>query len=324
MKKSRHLLLLGTLGLGLSLALSSALASEARTRVFLNGHPIAVHFNDGDSFRMLEGPYAGAQSRLAGFNTLESYGATHSWGSWHAYELWLNAKLATYNGVRGVWHCHTDGDTDTYGRVLVHCPDLIVSQVSQGLAHAMQVDDTPAPMYILRAQQDAIRHRRGMWAHGVPGFVVTSLHSASEDPGRLHNYNRMVSTRDGHTEKWEHHDTYHECQKVCATEIRSDARRVYDYARSLRADPSLARVLRDVPNLLLVEFVDRYARLGVLPEYTPDEVRAALQPRLAQARQGGELGQTHEVPGSCMVYAEFTRRYGPNRAECFRGRDYQP
>jgi len=299
-------------------------ASEAKTRVFLNGHAIAVHFSDGDSFRMLEGPYAGSNSRLAGFNTLESYGATHSWGSWNSFELWLIAKKATYNGRRGVWHCTTEGDHDTYGRVLVDCPDLIESQVRLGFAHAMNIDDTPSAMYILRAQQDAIRHRRGMWAHGVPGFIVTSLHSASEDPGRLHNYNRTVSTRDGHTEKWEHHDVYSECQQVCNTEIRSDARRVYDFARGLRSREGLEQVLADEPNLLLVELVDRYARLGHLPEYTSDEVRAAVEPILARARASGELGQTRRVQGACMVYAAFNRHYNTNHAECFRGRNWHP
>ncbi|NCQ61992.1 MAG: nuclease [Myxococcales bacterium] len=324
MSTSKQIVLLAACALVLATQLSSVLASEARTRVFLNGHPIAVFFSDGDSFRMLEGPYTGANSRLAGFNTLESYGATHSWGSWNAFELWLIAKKATYNGRRGVWHCTTDGSHDTYGRVLVDCPDLIVSQVRQGFAHAMNIDDTPSSMYILRAQQDAIRHHRGMWAHGVPAFIITSLHSAAEDPGRAHNYNRLVSTRDGHTEKWEHHDVYHECQRVCSTEIRSDAQRVYEFARDLRARPGLGEVLADVPNLLLVELVDRYARLGALPEYTTPEVRAAVEPILAQAKASGELGQTRSVQGSCMVYAAFDRRYGPNRAECFRGRNWQP
>ena len=44
------------------------------TRVFLNGAPAPVYFNDGDTFRVLGGRFSGMRARLAGFNTLESYG----------------------------------------------------------------------------------------------------------------------------------------------------------------------------------------------------------------------------------------------------------
>ena len=98
---------------------------------------------------------------------------------------------------------------------------------------------TMAPIYYgdqVTRTREAIRHRRGMWAHGVPGFVLTSLHSADEDPTRDVHYNRMVSTRDGHSEPWMHTDRYPECSWQCATEIQADETRVYAFARSLRAD----------------------------------------------------------------------------------------
>lgn len=286
--------------------------------VFINGRPTRVHFNDGDSFRQIDGPWAGRGSRLGGFNTLESYGPVHSWGDWHPFELFVIAKKATHLGRHGVWHCTTDGEQDTYGRVLLDCPDLAIAQLRYGYAHHMQIDDTPARPSYLRAQQEAIRFRRGMWAHGVPEFVVTSLHSADEDPGRDSHYNRMVSTRDGHTEKWRHSDIYRECSTQCAQEIRADDEKVRSFARSLRGAPELARVLEDVSNLLLIEAVDRYARLGELPQYTADDVRAALEPRLQQAKQAGTLGQTATVRGACMLYVDFRRRYGRERAHCLR------
>lgn len=294
--------------------------AEARSRVFLNGEPISVHFSDGDSFRMQQGRWSGRNSRIAGFNTLESFGPAHRWGDWHPYELWINAKQATHNARHGIWHCTTEGETDTYGRVLVECLDLAISQISQGYAHAMNIDDTPARPEYLRAQQAAIRARRGMWAHGVPDFVLTSLHSADEDRSRESHYNRMVSTRDGHSESMEHNNTYSECEVVCATESRADADRVRAQARALRADPRLAPLLADTSNVLLIELVDRYARLEILPEYTSAEVRAALEPVLAEARAAGRLGGLHETPGGCMIYAQFERRYGQDRAVCLRGR----
>ncbi len=301
-----------------------AFAAEVESLVYINGRPTRVYFNDGDSFRQLDGPWSGRGSRLGGFNTLESYGPTHLWGRWHPYELYINAKMATLNGRRGVWHCFGEGETDTYGRVLLDCPDLAIDQIRKGLAHAMQIDDTPARPEYLRAQQEAIAARRGMWAHGVPGFVLTSLHSRDEDPSRDMQYNRMVSVRDGHSERWEHNDFYPECSIQCATEIQADAERVSNFARTLRGDAALAPILAETSNLLLIELVDRYARLEQIPEYTADDVRAALEPRLQAARASGLLGETQEVRGSCVVYAAFTRRYGQNRAHCFRGHGSLP
>lgn len=299
---------------------STADGSSARTLVYINGRPTAVHFNDGDSFRQLDGPYSGRGSRLAGFNTLESFGPTHAWGEWHPFELWVNAKMATYNGRQGVWHCFTEGETDTYGRILLDCPDLATDQIRRGLAHAMQIDDTPARPEYLRAQHEAMRARRGMWAHGIPDFVLTSLHSADEDPTRDEQYNRLVSSRDGHSERWSHNDRYPECSFQCAETVAADMPRVTAYAQRLRADRELAPALANVSNILLIEAVSRYARLANLPEYLSEETTAALEPRLAEARESGQLGQTTMTTGSCMVYTDFRRRYGRDRASCLNNR----
>ena len=118
--------------------------ADGNTRVFINGVPVPVHFNDGDSFRVFGGEYRGSQCRLAGFNTLESFAPAHQWGDWHPDELYINAKMATSNGRRGTWHCTTDGSRDGYGRVLMICPDLAVDQIRRGFAHAYNIDDTPA------------------------------------------------------------------------------------------------------------------------------------------------------------------------------------
>lgn len=310
--------------LALAVAPEAASGSQAVSRVFVNGRPVAVYFNDGDSFRQLDGPYAGRGSRLAGFNTLESFGPTHAWGGWHPFELWVNAKLATYNGRQGIWHCFTEGELDTYGRVLLDCPDLAVDQIRRGLAHAMQIDDTSSRPEYLQAQQEAIRARRGMWAHGVPSFVLTSLHSHAEDPTRDVHYNRLVSTRDGHSEPWVHSDTYGECSWQCAELIVADAERVRAYARRLRSDPALTEALAGISNLHLIEAVDRFARLARLPEYLPLPTTAALQPRLQQALETGQLGISTTTNDVCMVYTDFRRRYGRERAWCMGDRGMDP
>lgn len=295
------------------------------TRVFINGAPVPVHFNDGDSFRIFDGEYRGSQCRLAGFNTLESFGPAHQWGEWHPYELYINAKMATYNGRRGTWHCTTDGSRDGYGRVLMDCPDLATDQIRNGFAHAYNVDDTPSRAYYLRAQQEAIRNRRGMWAHGVPDYVMTSIHSADEDVGRDHHYNRLVSVRDGHSESMQHRNTYAECSWVCDEEVRVDLPAVQAAARRLRGDPAIAPHLADFFNLHLIEFVSRFHRTGELPEYLEDpEARRLVEHRLRREQGAGNLGETREVRGSCMLHVPFRRRYGQNRAECLRGHGTPP
>jgi endonuclease YncB( thermonuclease family) len=318
---------LSTFALGLACALAGLVTTvavppgaqaEPRSRVFLNGKPVEVFFSDGDSFRMHGGPYSGDNARLAGFNTLESFGPVHQWGDWHPYELYVIAKKATLNGRRGVWHCTSEGERDTYGRVLIDCPDLAVDQLRKGLAHALNIDDSPAQPAYLRAQAKAIQERRGMWAHGVPDFLLTSLHSIDERPQET-TYNRMVSTRDGHTEKWTHADRYGECEWVCATEIRAADDEVRDVALSLRHERELADVLADLPNLHLVEAVDRFARLGELPEYLEEHMADALVPPLRKAKRQGRLGEPKRVVGACALYVQFERRYGRGKAGCLKG-----
>jgi endonuclease YncB( thermonuclease family) len=298
---------------------------EAYSRVFINGSPVPVRFNDGDSFRVFGGEYRGSQCRLAGFNTLESFGPAHQWGRWHPYELYINAKQATYNGRRGTWHCTTDGSTDTYGRVLMDCPDLAVDQIRNGLAHAYQVDDTPSRPAYLRAQQEAIRNRRGMWAHGVPDYIMTSVHSADEDLGREWHYNRLVSVRDAHSESMRHQNTYDECSWVCNDELRVELPAVTEAARRLREDPEIAPRLSDFFNLHLIEVVSRYRRVGELPEYLEDaRTRELVTARLAREQAAGRLGEVRTEQGACMVHVPFERRYGRDRAECLRGHGTAP
>ena len=41
-----------------------------------------------------------------------------------------------------------------------------------------------------------------MWAKGVPPMVLTSLHSADERLNNDKNYNRLISSLDGLSQKW--------------------------------------------------------------------------------------------------------------------------
>ena len=189
---------------------------EAKTKVYLNGVPTPVYFNDGDSFRVLAGPLEGTRARIAGFNTLESYGPVHKWGDWTKKELYIFAKMATLNAQRGVWHCKSAMDKDTYGRILWHCDDLAISQIAKGYAHAMTIDKKPAARFLLEAQEKAQKNKIGFWAKGIPNFILTSAHSMKEKAFKSSKtYDRFVSAKDGHSEKVLHRNNYSACSEVC-------------------------------------------------------------------------------------------------------------
>jgi endonuclease YncB( thermonuclease family) len=287
-------------------------AGEAYTKVFINGRPTPVSFNDGDSFRPQAGPYKGSQSRLSGFNTLESFGSVHSWGGWSARELWVMAKLATKNAQRGVWHCETDGKKDGYGRLLMFCKDLAKSHIAQGLAMVMSVDNQPGDAELITAQREAIEHRRGMWAHGVPTYVLSSLHSTSEGGGKDgKTYNRLISTIDGHSEKWLHTDDYAECQKVCRRGQALSADTLASVVAAVRKTDGLAAATENDARRFVDEFVS-LGRVTSAGDAGPrlDVVLAALKEQSAFA--------TSVVDDSCHVYVDFRRRFGGDRAVCLR------
>lgn len=315
MRAARTLMLSALVAAALSRPRSGA-ADQIMTRVYLNGVPTPVFFNDGDSFRVLEGALAGTTARLAGFNTLESFGPVHSWGGWHPYELYINAKMATLNARWGVWHCTSDLRRDGYGRILWDCPDLAVDHIRKGLAHAMNVDDTPARAEYLWAQREAMRERRGMWAHGVPEFVLTSAHSADEDPTRDFHYNRRVSTRYGHSESVRHRETYLECQMVCHDENAVDPERADAVAGRLLEAEDLRGRLGDFDTIHLSQLAWRWARTHELPAWLPAELRAPVEAALQGFEREGAFGPVATQRGACFRYVDFRRRYGTGRAGC--------
>jgi endonuclease YncB( thermonuclease family) len=309
--------------LALALGTTADAGADAVTRVWINGVPTPVSFNDGDSFRPGGGELAGQQCRLIGFNTLESFGPAHQWGDWHPYELYIIAKIATQHARRGQWHCTWDGNRDTYGRAAVECPDLVVDMVRLGYAMAYTIDDHPSRPEYLRAQREAIDAHRGMWAHGVPELVMTSVHSYDEDRDREWHYNRMISTRDGHSESMQHRDTYGECQWVCNTETVVDETALRTQTRALRTDPVIAPLVAGMSNMVLLELVDRFARTGGQPDYLDASIREPIVQHLAPIRASGGL-PTHQQRGSCGLYVPFERRYGSRRAACLMGHGTVP
>ncbi|MEQ9497468.1 MAG: thermonuclease family protein [Deltaproteobacteria bacterium] len=303
---------------------STAQAGEVPTRVYLNGVPTPVYFNDGDSFKVLGGVHSGTRARLAGFNTLESYGPVHRWGGWDAKELYWLAKLATLNARRGVWHCTSeDLKTDTYGRILWYCPDLARDQIRRGLAHAMTISTTPSDPSYLAAQRQAIEGRRGIWAHGVPAFVMTSLHSSTEGGGREDGtqYNRMVSSLDGHSNSMAHKEAYSECQWVCAEERDVSTSSIAAGVQALRERTDLEPILGDLTEEQVSQIVRDFAHVGWFAWFDDEEdkdKRLELELALAKLVQEGVLPGDPMGEGSCVLYVEFGRRYGKSRPGCLR------
>ena len=291
--------------------------STPKTRVTLNGKTAPVYFNDGDSFRVLAGSLKGSKARLAGFNTLESYGAVHSWGSWTKKELYALAKLGTYHAREGIWSCTSDLSKDTYGRYLWICPDLVIDQIKKGYAHAMSITSEPAELKSVNAQRDAVKHKRGIWAHGVPEYVLTSIHSATERSDDRPSYNRLVSSVDGHSLKWKHHDTYEECQDVCWKPSKSDRYQRFTQRWSQREEvASWIAVYDDEARLKLVSALldqKETAQLWLDPSHQKPGIKA-----FEAMKASGWVDAAHADIETCMLYVDFRRRFGASRAVCLK------
>jgi len=284
--------------------------------VFLNNVPSAVSFNDGDSFKIIRGSPKGTNARLAGFNTLESHGPVHQWGDWTFKELYVNAKTATLNARRGVWHCSSDMDTDSYGRILWICPDLAEDQVRKGLAHAMSVTEEPAPPRIVAAMHEAILARRGMWAKGVPTYVMTSIHSADEAgarPGRTSN--RLVNTVDGHSKKWVHNIAFKECEVVCHQAVELPQKDALALASQLRQDPEIAPMISGIPDILVALSINTFVQHGLAPKIFgahQEKFTATLETLKAE----GRFNAARKIQASCGIHVEFQRRYMRPKPAC--------
>lgn len=186
------------------------------TTIVLDGEEVTVHFNDGDTFKAQNGKHARARVRIEGFNALESYGPVHLWMENSAEYLFSMANKATDLARNGFWHCDLDEGKDAYGRLLARCDDLAIALINAGYAHAYSIDSSAAQANYLEAQYQAQLSKKGMWKYGVPDYIITSLHSADE--GAQRTYNRLISTKDGHSKKWQHEDIYETCETVCFEE----------------------------------------------------------------------------------------------------------
>lgn len=179
----------------------------------LDGKRLLVRWHDGDTFKVIGPWYRGAKARLKGYNTLENYGPVHKWGKWKPRALFHVGNRGTALARSKEWKCALMPGRGGYGRLLVNCYGLAKALVSKGLAHVFSMRG-PGDKALVKAQKKAIKRRVGIWKKGVPAFIMTSVHSFSRRYNR--GYNRLISTRDGHSAPMIHHHRYRVCQWVCA------------------------------------------------------------------------------------------------------------
>jgi micrococcal nuclease len=218
-------------------------ADPARGTVVLDGALVRVRWNDGDTFKIEDGPLTRVRARLAGVNTLETFGPVHGWGGWAPAELLALARGTAAIAAGESWRCTgAGGHRDRYDRMLVSCPDLALALVRRGLAMVFAVD-APADRALLDAQLAAQRAGTGMWAKGVPPVIVASAHSADERGlGRRGAYDRLVDTRTGAATARSHGTTYAVCEPVCIGGGAERACFVYvPYERRFRDRPACLR-----------------------------------------------------------------------------------
>ena len=179
--------------------------------VMLDGVETAVHWDDGDTFFA---PANKLKARLAGYNTLESYGAVHRFGPGEQ-RLREVASEATALARSKPWVCNTQDGEGGYGRKSVDCPDLRTALLEAGLAHAFSVAG-PAAAENLAAQARGIGARAGMWSEGAPKELITSVHSLDEKPEAESTYNRVLDVATGEASKRPHTNVHAACEWVCA------------------------------------------------------------------------------------------------------------
>ena len=187
-------------------------------RVLLDGQLTEVRWTDGDSFKVDSGPLKGFGTRLFGYNTLETFGPVHRIAGLGPVPLERIAASSAALLAGTTWKCQTEGKRDGYGRALVACPAAAATLVRGGHAMVYAVDTRPDPA-LLALQREAQAARRGLWAGGVPPWIITSLHSTGEKKLKGKSpYDRLCDTRTGLTRLREHRSTYQTCQEVCVGE----------------------------------------------------------------------------------------------------------
>ena len=95
----------------------------------LDGLQVQARWDDGDTFSAYttDGETKKKiKARMNGYNTLESYGPVHSWGTWSTQELYVLAKESGVVAQKGTWKCsdlkRVVDMVDCWSIVLIYAP----------------------------------------------------------------------------------------------------------------------------------------------------------------------------------------------------------
>lgn len=151
-----------------------------------------------------------------------------------------------------------------------------------------------------------------------PPFILTSIHSVEEDTEGHGTYNRLVSTEDGHSMKWQHYNKYSECSKVCFMEYEVDPSKVEEVMAELRKDIAVASIIEPLDDATLRKLVEGFARFHLVDREVPKDDRDTLNTHLMGYVSKGSFGDAEPQASSCMIHIDFKRRFGTGRAACLK------
>ena len=160
-----------------------------------------------------------------------------------------------------------------------------------------------------------------MWAHGVPEYVLTSLHSIDEGGGRDgKTYNRLVSVVDGHSMKWEHTERYEECQDVCWQPTEEERLARFTERLKMRAQVSgwIGELSEAEQRALAGAYLKGDAQLSALSLELSEERKGQALRALEEMSEEGWVEAAQSDVKTCMIYVDFRRRFGAARAVCLK------
>jgi hypothetical protein len=115
-----------------------------------------------------------------------------------------------------------------------------------------------------------------------------------------------VSTKDGRSGQWEHNNEYKECERVCHMTVAPEER---DAAlAALHEDDTTKDLVKGKTDWDVNHLFDQALQA---PDSGTDPVTVFVRERL----KAGKLTRKED---SCMVFVDFKRRYGGERAACLR------
>ena len=128
------------------------------------------------------------------------------------------------------------------------------------------------------------------------------------------NYNRLVHSVTGASKKWYHQKKYDECQTACAPlPEQADDTKIRAFIATVRSNPAVAKYFEQLTDDDFAALLKRYVETGITGDIDGD--RFEMETVMSRAVSAGLLNKTGE-PVACMVYAQFTRRYGRTKAQC--------